>query len=93
MLTAQRFGRSPVSLTFGIFLCPSILPDFINVPCSHSRGIGTRESVDASVFSQEPAQRPHGPQAATTPDFPEGIDDFGLQWFEDEAVVAARQPG
>src|SRR5579864_2061972 len=27
-VTAQRFGCSPVSLTFGIFVCSSILPDF-----------------------------------------------------------------
>src|SRR5215472_16973025 len=27
-VTARRFGCSPVSLTFGIFVCSSILPDF-----------------------------------------------------------------
>jgi hypothetical protein len=27
-VTARRFGFSPVSLTFGIFVCSSILPDF-----------------------------------------------------------------
>src|SRR5436853_7515458 len=28
-VTARRFGCSPVSLTFGIFVCSSILPDLI----------------------------------------------------------------
>src|SRR5262252_9063354 len=43
-VTARRFGCSPVSLTFGIFVCSSILPDFTFVLVTDRSGpdVGTR---------------------------------------------------
>src|SRR5215469_5541677 len=47
-VTARRFGCSSVSLTFGIFMCSSILPDFTLVHMDGEIRISCRNPAGAS---------------------------------------------
>src|SRR5262249_27271458 len=59
---------------------------------SYVAGVGTVSKL--KTYSNNRADNAYIPGAVIPgyiiikPDFPEGIDDFGFLWFEDEAVVA-----
>src|SRR5215469_10144816 len=70
-VTARRFGCSPVSLTFGIFVCSSILPDFTLVlPCPQSTRANAEDK--AAAFN--------GPEALSLVRHPRYLDASTLFW-------------
>src|SRR6516164_9456535 len=88
-VTARRFGCSPVSLTLGIFVCSSILPDFTLVFMTDRSGpnVGIRpdrQRAECSELRNRRASRPavdlsgNARSTSTPEDLIEYLDDQAL---------------